>query len=131
MFRKDAVPHTSISQYFRKADLFILPSSYEIYGMVLMEALYFNVPVVATDTPGAADILCDERYGIIMHELNLQKWADACQHYLQGADLKENVLHNYIVNNFNWDLLAEKYIEYFEKYCIDTQTTHADTFHIS
>ena len=129
VFRKDAVPHTSISQYFRKANLFLLPSSYEIYGMVLMEALYFNVPVVATDTPGAADILCNDSYGTIMSDLNVQKWADACQHYLPGSSQKENALHDYIVNNFNWDFLADKYIEIFEKCCIDTQATPADRRH--
>lgn len=39
--------------YFKHADLFVLPSRWEGFGLVAIEALGVGTPVVATDCPGA------------------------------------------------------------------------------
>ena len=49
--------------YIQNADLFVLTSSWESYGMVVMESLILGVPVVAGDYPALKEILGD-CYGI-------------------------------------------------------------------
>jgi len=39
--------------YFKHADLFVLPSRHEAFGLVVIEALAVGTPVVASDCPGA------------------------------------------------------------------------------
>jgi len=47
---------------FAAFDLFVLSSDHEPFGMVLLEAMAANVPVMATNCGGAPEIVADERH---------------------------------------------------------------------
>lgn len=50
--------------YIKNANALILASKYEGFGLVLVEAMALGVPVIATNTTGASDIIENGRYGI-------------------------------------------------------------------
>jgi glycosyltransferase involved in cell wall biosynthesis len=52
------------ASHFRSADCFVLPSRWEGFGVVLVEALQFGLPLLAADCDfGPADIITDARIG--------------------------------------------------------------------
>lgn len=55
------------------ADCMLFPSIYEIFGMVLMEAMYFNLPVITSDNGGADTVYRDNENAIVV--LNRKKAA--------------------------------------------------------
>jgi glycosyltransferase involved in cell wall biosynthesis len=93
---------------YQIADFFLLASSYEIYGMVILEAMYFGCPVISTKTAGAEDIIEPGKNGFIINELDTAKWADVIINNfrcLNRAQIKST-----IVDNLVWDIIAKRYI---------------------
>ena len=47
--------------YYQAADIFVLPSIYksEAYGLVLLEAMYYNTPIITFDLPTGVSFVND------------------------------------------------------------------------
>lgn len=57
-------------KYFNEADIFALPSTYETFGMVILEAMCFNVPVIASRVGGIPEIINDGVTGLLFESGN-------------------------------------------------------------
>lgn len=83
--------------YIKKCDLFILPSIFEGFGLVLQEALILNRPVITTNT-SSREVLLNGKYGEI------------CENSMEGILLS---LDNIFSNHNNYLKLVEKAYEYY------------------
>lgn len=72
--------------YMKQADLFVLTSAWESYGMVVTEALILGTPVVAGDYPALHEILDDGTTGIIA-ENNAKGLAKAIEKVISDEKL--------------------------------------------
>ncbi len=61
-----SAPSDAWVERWNQADVFVFPSALETFGIVLLEALAFGVPVVSSRAGAAADILDDGRAGILV-----------------------------------------------------------------
>jgi UDP-glucose:(heptosyl)LPS alpha-1,3-glucosyltransferase len=59
-----ATPH--IERYYAAGDVFVFPTQYDAFGMVITEAMACGLPVVTTACAGAADLIDDGRTGFIV-----------------------------------------------------------------
>jgi len=59
-------PHDDIPELMRQADLFVLPSLNEGFGIVLIEAMASGLPIVASDTGGIPEIVEHGRTGVLV-----------------------------------------------------------------
>ncbi|MDP2923738.1 MAG: glycosyltransferase family 4 protein [Candidatus Omnitrophota bacterium] len=55
----EAVPHSVINEYYRKADIFVLASHYEGFCIPIIEAMASGLPIVASNLPAIAEIVDD------------------------------------------------------------------------
>ena len=92
--------------------LFAMPSIVETFGLVYIEALSQNLPVVFTKGQGIDGIL-DETVGISVNPKSVDEISYAIRTILQN---KENY-GNYHVDfsMFDWNKIAEKYMYYYSK----------------
>lgn len=52
-----AVPDDTLISLYRSSHIFVLPSRYEGYGIVLAEALYFGLPYIAFDSGAIGEVV--------------------------------------------------------------------------
>ena len=52
-------PQSDVRPYYAVADLFLLPSHFETFGLVYLEALAMGVPVLVSKAAGAAELIED------------------------------------------------------------------------
>ena len=100
------------------ADIFLLPTEYEIFGMVLLEAMYYKTIVLTTDNGGANTLITDKKNGFIMKELNSCLWAERIEKLAKDTGRIQNIkddAHSTIKEGFTWDVLAGAFIDSYKK----------------
>ena len=64
-----------LSRYYSASDVFVLPSRFETFGLVLLEALACGLPVAAYPVPGPIDVIGKAPVGVLDHDLRRRRCA--------------------------------------------------------
>jgi glycosyltransferase involved in cell wall biosynthesis len=62
------LPRSELLSLFAEADVFVLPSSYESFGMVAAEAAAAGAPIIVTDRCGVAELVADRGALVVPYE---------------------------------------------------------------
>jgi len=73
----DPQPHELLSSYYRAADVCIVPSRSESFGLVALEAAACGTPVVASAVGGLTTLVDHGRTGFLVEDPTPQRYADA------------------------------------------------------
>jgi D-inositol-3-phosphate glycosyltransferase len=106
------VKHDQLPYYYGAADLCLLPSYYESFGLVALEALACGTPVLATDVGDLINIIRQGETGFVVEDNSPEKLAAGISRFLAGPELTDaSVLINRAsVNRFNWSNIADSVI---------------------
>lgn len=76
--------------YWKFADAFVLPTRYDVWGLVLNEAAAFGLPIVTTDQAGAAgELVRDGDNGFIVQPDDVLSLSRACGRLAEDRGLRE------------------------------------------
>ena len=106
------IPHEQVADHFWQATIFALPSRQEPFGLVLLEAGAFGLPVVASRVGGIPEILTDGVTARLVTPNNPEELAVCLRSLLDfpieaqemGGRLRQRVL-----SSFTWTAACEKY----------------------
>jgi glycosyltransferase involved in cell wall biosynthesis len=108
------IPQNQLSQIYNLADIFLLASDYEIYGMVLIEAMYHGVTVVSTRTAGSESLVRNNIDGLIVENLDIQTWKSEivalCGNTERLVGFKRHAKQK-INNSLLWRHIAQHYLD--------------------
>lgn len=79
-----SVNQKDIPLVYGQADCMLFPSEYEIFGMVLMEAMYFGVPVITSDNGGADMLFENGRNAIVIESCGSKNPKESDQEALRS-----------------------------------------------
>ncbi len=84
-------PHEILSTYFRAADVCLVPSHSESFGLVALEAAACGLPVVASAVGGLTTIVEDGRTGLLVDGRDPTDFAKPLAAILNDADLADRM----------------------------------------
>jgi glycosyltransferase involved in cell wall biosynthesis len=87
-----AKPYSELPNYYQLADIFILPSHTEGVAKVLLEAMAYRLPIVATKVGGTPWVLGDGNRGVLMTSGDANAIADAVIKYRDDVHFRERIL---------------------------------------
>jgi D-inositol-3-phosphate glycosyltransferase len=103
------VPHKQdVSQFYNAIDIFVLASHSETYGMVTIEAMLSNVPIIATKSGGTSEILAFGKLGKLYECKDLDNFSS------QLIDLMNNPNEAIVVANEAQKTAIAKYAQDIE-----------------
>jgi D-inositol-3-phosphate glycosyltransferase len=81
-------PHHVLSSYYRAADIVVVPSRSESFGLVALEAAACGTPVVASAVGGLLSLVDDRRTGRLIPGRNPSDYGAAMAEILDDPDLR-------------------------------------------
>lgn len=103
-----------LSYAYENTDVFLLPTYYEIFGMVLLEAMYFGKPVITTKNGGSEMLITHGEDGCIIDDFDAEKWYEAIVNIRDNREIGK-FAHEKIVENFTWDKLCQIFVNIYAK----------------
>jgi UDP-glucose:(heptosyl)LPS alpha-1,3-glucosyltransferase len=81
-------PTAEIERYYAAADAFVFPTTYDAFGMVLLEAMASGLAVFSSDRAGAAELLDDGTNGFVSP---LSEWVEESAARLRDTELLRRI----------------------------------------
>ncbi len=113
------VPDDLLVSLYQQAELFVLPSIFEPFGMTAQEAMACGTPVVASKLGGIKSIISSGENGLLIDPSDAGEFADAISLLLKDQRLAERLGkagHRTIQDHFSWEAIAERYLAFYEKF---------------
>ena len=111
----------SLPYYYSAAEVVVVPSHYESFGMVALEAMACGAPVVASETGGLAHLVQDGETGYFVPAADPSALADRLEHILLDKTLRDRLSGNAVqyARRFAWPHIVGRIISVYEQ-VIDT-----------
>ena len=111
------VDRQALLNEYREADFLVLPSLFEPFGIVLLEAMATGLPVVASRVGGIPEVVRDGRTGILVEPANARALADALMELCRdenlritmGADAKDRAAA------FDWKTITPRILSIYQE----------------
>jgi glycosyltransferase involved in cell wall biosynthesis len=108
------LPDSEMRKQYSEASIFVLPSRYEGFGIVLLEALASGLPIVATQTGISSKVVEEGKNGFLVDHKDMK---EAIVKLLNDNDLRKRMglRSREIAENYSWSSAAKRMIAIYEE----------------
>ncbi|MFI3327056.1 MAG: glycosyltransferase family 4 protein [Clostridia bacterium] len=113
----DFMPPDKLENYFKAADLFVLPTREDIWGLVINEAMEYGLPIVTTNKCVAGlELVEDGINGKIVDVDDINQLAESINKILSDNFLLEKYSLNSLekIQEYTLENMAKKHIEFLK-----------------
>ena len=108
---------SDVADLMRSADLFVFPSRYEAFSLVLLEAMASQLPVITATSAGGAEIITPE-CGFVLDDPNdVSELSLAMDYLAQDPEARDKMgkAARLVAQQYSWTNMARHYLNMFEE----------------
>jgi len=104
------IENANIPKYMSLADIFVLPSLFEMFGVVNLEAMASGLPIVATRVYGVPEVVEDGQNGFLVDSKSPEQLAEKMLLLFENDQLREEISENNKekAKKYSWEHIIEK-----------------------
>jgi D-inositol-3-phosphate glycosyltransferase len=108
---QDTLPY-----YYSASEMVVMPSHYESFGMVALEAMACGTPVIASQVGGLAFLVQDGKTGFTVPAEDHEALCEKLTLLLGNESMRKQMSQNAAryAKNFDWSLIAEQVLKEYE-----------------
>jgi len=117
---KGIVPHKKVFEYFATSAFVVVPSFFEAFGYVIIEAFAVKTPVIAANSEGPAEIVRHKTDGFLFEPGNVNQLAEYMDILLKNPSLIREMGNNAykrVQENFEINKVSEEVATTVDKLC--------------
>jgi D-inositol-3-phosphate glycosyltransferase len=109
---QDTLPY-----YYSAAEAVVVPSHYESFGIVALEAMACGTPVVASQVGGLAYLVQDGKTGYTVPASDVDALADRLSRLIHDKELRNRLGEkaSKVAEDFSWDIIAKQVLDLYEE----------------
>jgi len=110
------VPREDLPQWYRAADLVVVPSYSESFGLVALEAQACGTPVIATAVGGLRTAVADGISGVLVDGHDPKAWSSVISRLLQEPQRRVLLSMGAVehASHFGWDVTARGTLDIYD-----------------
>lgn len=108
----------NIVEYLSTADVLLLPSEQESFGLAALEAMACEVPVVASRVGGVPEVVTDGETGFLSEVGDVDKMAEDAARLLTDEEFRREMgrrARESALARYSTDIVIPKYIEFYNR----------------
>jgi glycosyltransferase involved in cell wall biosynthesis len=108
----------TLGAWYRKADVFVLPSLNEPFGIVLLEAMAYKLPCIGTKRFALREIIEDGKTGFLVKSNSHSELADRIVFLLKHPEVSRKMGeagYQKVIKYYNWDKVVETMLTKIKK----------------
>ncbi len=115
----DRVPHGEVSSLMQQCDVFVFPSYFEGFGLVLLEAMACGLPVITTTATAGPDIVTEGQDGWVIEPGDLTSLVEKMTFCLEHPQyVREMGLHaRSTAERFTWAAYGDRWMRILSEVC--------------
>ena len=106
----------NIEQIYLASDIFAMPSGFDTFGMVVLEAMSASLPVIISDNVGAVDLIKDDINGFVVEKEDIDSISFKIEFMLNEKNRENMAKEAYkTATNNTWDIMADKVLKIYDE----------------
>lgn len=110
--------YNELVQYYNICDYFVMPSKFEAFGIVFVEALIFGLPCIGRNAFAMPDIIKNDINGYILNEEDSKELCNLMELLIKNNNKISSYVktkRNEYIKEYSWDSVADRIIDIMRK----------------